>query len=677
MDSGKTVESEALRQAQRKLLGQLHALSQLAKSSQSEDEFFPPFLHGSAESLEAAGAGLWTLDDSGLQLKHQMEREPGGMGSEEDPRQREAQLRQAVASEEPILISPHNGGVAAGQCTRLLGRLVEEDAVTGVLELVFHRDVSSFGVQAHLRFLTRMCEIAAEFLRRNQTRGLLEQRELWSRIERFSRATHGSLDPKVVCHQLANEAARLIGCDRVSAAVRRGNVYRLEAVSGAETFERRANSVRLMQSLLQVALAAGEPLWYEGDDRDLPPQIAGALHEYLDESQAKSIGILPLREPAPLDVDEEEDSNRPPDASDKQPIIGAMALDFFNREQLDDAVKQRAALAADHGSGALANAITVDGVFLMSLWRFLGRMKRYFQGRLLRKTLGVTALVLAALVAMFVVPADFDLHAPGSLEPVVRREVFAHIEGVVDRIHVPQDKVVAKDATLIELRNDELELEWTDVVGQIQETLKRLDSVLNSRGGELTRSERNQLSGEERSLKESLNGLKAQEKLLARRMRDLQVKSPLGGQVVTWDVDELLIGRPVQRGQVLLTVADASQEWVVEMRLPEKRMGHVAAARERAAEKGEDLQVEFVPATDPGMACSGTVQEIALQADLDPTAGSIILITVKFDKSQLSPAMLRPGAGVTAKIHCGRRSIGYVWLHDHVDWVRREILFRL
>ena len=35
------------------------------------------------------------------------------------------------------------------------------------------------------------------------------------------------------------------------------------------------------------------------------------------------------------------------------------------------------------------------------------------------------------------------------------------------------------------------------------------------------------------------------------------------------------------------------------------------------------------------------------------------------------------GAGVTAKIHCGRRSFAFVWLHDLVDFVRSKILFRL
>jgi hypothetical protein len=32
---------------------------------------------------------------------------------------------------------------------------------------------------------------------------------------------------------------------------------------------------------------------------------------------------------------------------------------------------------------------------------------------------------------------------------------------------------------------------------------------------------------------------------------------------------------------------------------------------------------------------------------------------------------LRPGATATAKVHCGRASIGYVWFHDAITWIQR------
>ena len=54
-----------------------------------------------------------------------------------------------------------------------------------------------------------------------------------------------------------------------------------------------------------------------------------------------------------------------------------------------------------------------------------------------------------------------------------------------------------------------------------------------------------------------------------------------------------------------------------------------------------------------------------------------MLITVAFKTEEVPERLVRSGAAVTAKFDCGRRSIGYVWLHDLVDWVYREVVFRL
>jgi hypothetical protein len=54
-------------------------------------------------------------------------------------------------------------------------------------------------------------------------------------------------------------------------------------------------------------------------------------------------------------------------------------------------------------------------------------------------------------------------------------------------------------------------------------------------------------------------------------------------------------------------------------------------------------------------------------------------VRVAFDQQKLRDAVKDPkiGASATAKIHCGKRPIGYVWFHDLVDFVRAKILFRI
>ena len=61
----------------------------------------------------------------------------------------------------------------------------------------------------------------------------------------------------------------------------------------------------------------------------------------------------------------------------------------------------------------------------------------------------------------------------------------------------------------------------------------------------------------------------------------------------------------------------------------------------------------------------------------EAAARPTVEVVVAFDKSELTDAArrdLRPGISARAEIDCGRRSLGYVWLHDLWDttltWLR-------
>ena len=101
-------------------------------------------------------------------------------------------------------------------------------------------------------------------------------------------------------------------------------------------------------------------------------------------------------------------------------------------------------------------------------------------------------------------------------------------------------------------------------------------------------------------------------------------------------------------------------------------MGHIARAR-RAIQ--EDLEVTFVLATHPGEQFVGRMDRIQTGAEVRPDEGNVVLLRVAIDKGKLPD--LRPGATVTAKVHCGHRSFGYVWLHDLISFVQSKILFWL
>jgi hypothetical protein len=64
---------------------------------------------------------------------------------------------------------------------------------------------------------------------------------------------------------------------------------------------------------------------------------------------------------------------------------------------------------------------------------------------------------------------------------------------------------------------------------------------------------------------------------------------------------------------------------------------------------------------------------MALATESDDRDEPSVLVTA--DVADSSVDQLRPRAAVMARIHCGRRPLVYVWLHDAIDSLRRLLLF--
>ena len=177
---------------------------------------------------------------------------------------------------------------------------------------------------------------------------------------------------------------------------------------------------------------------------------------------------------------------------------------------------------------------------------------------------------------------------------------------------------------------------------------------------QLKADERAHLAGELAEEREKLVNLDRQLNLCEEKLKDLEVRSPIAGQVVTWKVNDRLIRRPVQRGQTLLRVADPEGPWRLEFHVPDDRMGYIAAAMEKLKKENEatgenrGLPVTYILATDPGTTHKGTVSEVYMSAEVQGEEGNTVLIKVQIDRKDL-PNTITAGATVTAKIYCGRR----------------------
>jgi multidrug efflux pump subunit AcrA (membrane-fusion protein) len=643
----------------------LSELSEIAKSDVPFEPFAKSLLEKSVQILAAASGAIWMSDGrSPLQMECQVGPEiASGLAGE---RSHEKLLECARSIGDTLVLSPGEtmvGGQALenlSDFTLLIGPLKLDQDVVGLVEIFQRSSASVAAVRGNRRVLGLVCELASDHLRRRELRVLRDERTRSRQLDEFRERIHGSLDLQMVAYEVANAGSQYIGCDRLSVAIRKGRRYALLAVSGLDTIHRRSNVVRCLQLLSSRVAQGGEPVWYDGgSSEELAPQVVDALRQYADDAHPRMIGLIPLRSGS----QEIRRKRRHP--------LGVLIVEQFN-SLIDKPMRERSEQAARESGLALANALRYRALPTIPF----ARRRTNVSGQpsaMLAKILAIVA-GLSLIASLFFIRADFDVYADGELQPDEQQHVFAPLDGQVASIAVKHGDRVAAGAVLLEMRSPELELESQRVQGEFETTQKRLSAIDSSlleinAANEKDETRFNQLAAEQQALQQVQTSLKEQLALLRAQREQLVVHAPMAGTVTTWDLEQLLLNRPVQRGQQMLNIANLDGPWIAELKVRDDRIGHVLQAKKRA----NPMTASFQLATSRGVDYKGTVRKIASRTEVADDKTSVVRVTLDVDKKNIRE--LRPGATIHAKIHCGRESLAYVWFHDVVEAVLNWLRF--
>ncbi len=123
---------------------------------------------------------------------------------------------------------------------------------------------------------------------------------------------------------------------------------------------------------------------------------------------------------------------------------------------------------------------------------------------------------------------------------------------------------------------------------------------------------------------------------------------------------------------MLLTVYDPAGGWHLELNMADKRMGHLDDGL-AALEEGERLLVSYVLNTEPNVTRYGAIAEVHPATELHEEEGHTVRLRVAIDVARGEQPIVdpRPGATVIGQVHCGRRSLGYVWFHEVGEALQR------
>ena len=649
--------------------------------------FFDAFLKRVVGAVGARAGAVWMRNGSNrldLLIDHQLA-ETGFHENPQAPLQNQKLLQEVLSNGQACTHSPEDEGDVELPTRDLiiLGALQRDKECVGVVEIFQRSDTPLPARAGFLQFVEQMCGYACRYLDR-QTEADEEpiaRSEFSEKFENFSLQLHRSLNPTDVAATCANDARLLIGCDRLSVAVQVGPRTDIRAISGQGAVNQRSNLVRTMRKLASRVLATREILSYTGKPDELPPQIEEPLAEYIQEGGSRMVLVVPLIEPEPL-VDISDESEETRRIEKPRRIVGGLVIEQVAESQPRPGLHDRIEVVKDHVAGALANALQHERLFGMKLWRFLGQTFSWLEGRNRWKA-GIAAVGVVVLgLVLALVPYDYRVEATGRLMPTRQQDIFAPGNGKVFDVPVEGGQEVKEGDVLVRIRDLELDNRLETLQGEQQNNLELLAGLRAQHDRAIESGVEEdviQLSGRMREAQIKLKSLARSQQILLKEQDELTIKATRSGVVATFQIRQKLLNRPVNRGEKLLEIMDTSDRWRLELEVEEHRMGHVLRHQQERKEHGledpEGLPIEFVLATETEKTFDGRLSRIATRADAAEAAeagGSVVEVYALPDKDGATLPRHQIGAEVSAKIHCGQRSLFYVLFGDVIEFVRKQ-----
>lgn len=424
---------------------------------------------------------------------------------------------------------------------------------------------------------------------------------------------------------LVNAVPDLTGFDQAALGMVKGRRVRLEALSRAATFKKRATLVRAYEAAMDEVLGQADILTY-------PPQsehrrMVDIAHARLaDDTGAGAILSVPLQV--------------------RGQVVGVLML--MRRRSPDGALVIEPQARDDL---ALAAAAVAPGLATkLSERRWISGRGRWLAGRALtavfgrRPAIGLgTAVAALCLAVPFFVTTEIRVKADATLLGAEQRVAVAPVDGfIAEAFFRAGDRVTTGDV-LARLDDRDLQLEL---------------AANQARRDEARQSVREALAGTDRGAAAiaaaDLAEADAALRLTQSRLALLDIRAPMPGLLVQGDLSQQL-GAPVSRGDALFEIA-AETGYRVQIDVDEVDLGLVAPGQSGTVVFsgliGTDIPVTLTRIANVSTPEAG---ENRFRAEAE--------VTVPADG-------LRPGLTGTAKIVTGEGSLAWAWARRGVNRLR-------
>ena len=474
----------------------------------------------------------------------------------------------------------------------------------------------------------------------------------WRDVDGFLEEALAARGSQELASVIANTGAHLLMCERVTivdVGPFGGRVLATTGVAHVNT----ASTVARQGTQLAVCVARyGEAI--DGDTQDLAPDIELAVADYVDQVACKKVAVIPLIE-----------------SSEWKPRFrGWVAIFEPSTEGEWESSGSRLEQFVRYAGQAVANTRYYEAMPLFGLSRRLGRLRGLARTpRVIRNLVGTLALVTAVLLVAFI-PVPLSIQARGTIQPVVRRHLFAPADGVITAVSVREGDAVSAGAIVLMLRRHEVHQKVGGLVGELETLAAQLKSeerlqLYRSRGEQDPKAR--EASLRIRQLKTSIASIQSQLEMARDEAETLEVRAPFAGTVLSRAPIAQLLGRPVFQGQLLLSLAALESEWELELEVGEHEIRHVVAAQQ-----DRPVAAEFLCAADLERRYPARLRVLEKSAVVED--GQEARVRAVLDV-MTKPGKVPPGTQVVAHLKCGERALGFVLFRRLMDAVSYSWVF--
>jgi multidrug efflux pump subunit AcrA (membrane-fusion protein) len=459
----------------------------------------------------------------------------------------------------------------------------------------------------------------------------------------------GSL--KELAFHLVNDVAKITGADRVSYLDAAG---RMQAISGASQISFRTSTVRNLVRLGKTVLAAKQNLDWQWPEIGFDGKHLPRNAKKMVEATGSPIGYAVL-------------------CQSEGKSSGVLILEYFSDEDVGPSVERGQLITevVNFSSPVIRRSTQFHSIPAIGILDVVFNQLLASPVRLLLWMATIGLLAWLAIYGLFFVPQPFEIYGEGVLLPVNQRHVFAQLDGEIDQLLVDENSIVADAQQLLVIEAKGLEKEIIAIEGEVaesQQQLRNLQLTESDAEGEDALTEETKRASEVERLKIRLSSLNARLKFFEDQQSRQTVVSPIAGVVTTQNLRERLVDRPINRGDLLMSIAQADGPWHIEVKIPDNRIEFVVAAMDQSAE--EMLDVHFRLKSDSASSYTGKLVDLDYRSDLrDGEDRTSVIATVSIDEKELDQS-LRLGARVYAKVACGERNNFYLLtyeLRDRID----------